>query len=191
MAILLVDGRAVDWASCWTSNRIANQELLLEDVDGDGFVDVAFRAEKGMRGLQDKRQDRRAGDGRIWLYAYRITSKGLQPIFPVKEQVHRLKVENGNANQPVHFQMDGLPDRLFESEMYECVVSATNISKQTVQLTLDQFFPELVHAGGMMRIGSLGKEVSTILPGQTTSGKSFSAWEGTRIGSRCWTSKPK
>ncbi len=47
MAILLVDGRAVDWASCWTSNRIANQELLLEDVDGDGFVDVAFRPKKG------------------------------------------------------------------------------------------------------------------------------------------------
>jgi hypothetical protein len=31
---------------CWTKNRINDQELLLEDVNGDGFVDIAFRASK-------------------------------------------------------------------------------------------------------------------------------------------------
>jgi hypothetical protein len=49
MAVVLKEGRIIDWRSCWTSRRTAliSQDLVLEDVDGDGLVDVSFRMTPG------------------------------------------------------------------------------------------------------------------------------------------------
>src|SRR5262249_3383318 len=92
MAFLLVEKRVVDWASCWTYNRTASQDLQLEDVDGDGFLDVAFRANRGVWGLLDERQHSRPGDQRKWLYAYAITAKGFKSLFPDTARKLRIKV---------------------------------------------------------------------------------------------------
>jgi hypothetical protein len=78
MAFLLIRGRVVDWASCWTYNRTALQEVRLEDVDGDGAVDLAFRARAGFFGLLDRRQHTRPHDKRVWLYAYGDQQQGLR-----------------------------------------------------------------------------------------------------------------
>jgi hypothetical protein len=44
VAFLLSNGRVVDWKACWTYRRTAlqSQTLMIEDVDGDGFMDVAI-----------------------------------------------------------------------------------------------------------------------------------------------------
>jgi hypothetical protein len=84
MAFLLVEGRIVDWASCWTYNRTATHRMLLEDVDGDGCIGLAFRAEEGFWGLADKRRQTLPRDKRTWLYAYAITSAGWRACCPTR-----------------------------------------------------------------------------------------------------------
>jgi hypothetical protein len=118
--------------------------------------------------LQDKRQNRRRGDKRISLAAYSIASKGLKPIFPVKELMHQLKVSLDHKNGPIRFRVAGLPESLPESEMCECTVSATNISKQSVSLPSDWFFPK-TDAESLMLNRSTGDAVKSIQPGQTVS----------------------
>ena len=118
--------------------------------------------------MQDKRQNRRPGDQRIWLAAYSITNKGLKPIFPVKDRTHHLKVSLDDKNGPIRFRIAGLPESLPESEMCECIVSATNISKQPVSLPTDWFFPK-TDAGSQMLNRSTGDPVRSISPGQTVS----------------------
>jgi hypothetical protein len=122
MAFLLVEKRVVDWASCWTYNRTANQDLQLEDVDGDGFLDVAFRASEGWYGLLDKRQHTRPGDKRKWLYAYAITSTGFQSLFPSVDRELKVKLSFDTADPPVKMQVKGLPESLREQQTVECTV---------------------------------------------------------------------
>jgi hypothetical protein len=171
MAILMIDGRAVDWASCWTSNRNARQRLCLEDVDGDGFVDVAFQSMKLRTRLRDRRQNRQPDDKRTWLAAYRVTSQGLERIFPVKERTHRLKMSVDNTKGPIAFHVTGLPESLPESEMVECRVSATNTSQHPVDISADQFYPEFDEGGGLLMGGLSNKSghrpPSSLRPGQT------------------------
>src|SRR5260370_24440018 len=133
MAFLLVEKRVVDWASCWTYNRTANQELQLEDVDGDGFLDVAFRASKGWFGLKDKRQHSRPGDKRKWLYAYAITSTGFQSLFPLDQELKETP-RYDSAGEPVKLEVKGLPKSFRERQMVEYTFSATNTSKKDVAL---------------------------------------------------------
>jgi len=168
MALLLVNGRCVDWASCWTSNRIARQELLLEDVDGDGAPDVAFRASDGFWALQDDRQHRRPNDKRVWLAAYSITSKGFRPIFANKERIHRLKIATDQAAGPLAFRVTGLPESLAESDLCDCTVSVTNTSESPVPLAREHFFPKF-EGGGFTSIRPQSNLPATIQPGQTIS----------------------
>lgn len=70
----------MDCVSCRSCNRSAIQDPQLEDVDGDGLLDVAFRAEDGFWG-KDERMHSRPGDKRKWLYAYAITSRGFRILF--------------------------------------------------------------------------------------------------------------
>ena len=169
MAFLLVDKQVVDWASCWTHNRTANQKLLLEDVDGDGFVDVAFRAEQGWAGLQDERQNRRPGDARIWLAAYSVSSKGLKPIFPVKERVHCVKPWFHTGNLPLQLHVEGLPHSLAESEMCECTVSLKNSSQSIVELAPGWYFPDILSAGSHTSLRWSERTAKEIKPGETVS----------------------
>jgi hypothetical protein len=143
MAFLLVDKRVVDWASCWSNNRIAQQQLLLEDVDGDGILDLAFRASEGWFGLFDKRQHRRPGDKRAWLYAYTITSKGFRSIFPDIDRDRRLKLAYDTGGLPVKLRIDGLPKVLKQYQMYQCTVFATNTSEQEVRIASWPFYFEI------------------------------------------------
>jgi hypothetical protein len=140
MAFLLVDNRVVDWASCWSYNRSASQELLLEDVDGDGFPDVAFRASDGCWGLSDKRQHSRPGDKRNWLYAYAITAKGFQTLFPSTERDLKVKLSYVTVDQPVVLQVKGLPESLRERQMVECTLSVTNTSDKELAMKSGEWF---------------------------------------------------
>jgi hypothetical protein len=167
IAFLLIDKRTVDWASCWTYNRTATQELLLEDVDGDGFLDLAFRAKNGFWGLQDERQHRRPGDARIWLAAYSINSKGLKPIFVNKDRSHHLKPWLHSGNLPVVLRVSGLPQSLPESEMCECTISATNTSKKAVELAPGWFIPEAIPSCGLLVAQVSDRAPEKIGPGGT------------------------
>jgi hypothetical protein len=80
LAFLIVDQQVVDWASCCSSNRDGCPELLIEDVDGDGIKDLAFRAGGGQQ------VHSLPGDKRMWYYAYTITSTGLKSQFPITDR---------------------------------------------------------------------------------------------------------
>ena len=169
MAFLLVGKRVVDWASCWTYNRTATQELLLEDVDGDGFADVAFRASKGWWGLKDKRQHGRPGDERKWLYAYAITAKGFQSLFPNVDRDLNVKLTYDTANQPVRLEARGLPTSFREHQMVECTVSATNTSKQDLAIKPGEWLAlEIEKAGYFMNYGP-PDERTVLKPAETVS----------------------
>jgi hypothetical protein len=169
MAFLLVDNRVVDWVSCWTYNRTAIQELLLEDVDGDGFPDVAFRASDGCWGLLDKRQHSRPGDKRKWLYAYAITAKGFQSLFPNTERDLKVKLACDPADQPVVLQVKGLPEPLRERQLVECTLSVTNTSDKELAIKPGKWFHmDMNKAGYFMMFGSPDKR-SVLKAGETIS----------------------
>jgi hypothetical protein len=159
MAFLLVEKRVVDWASCWSYNRIANQELLLEDVDGDGFPDVAFRASEGCWGLLDDRQHSRPGDKRKWLYAYAITAKGFQSLFPKRERNLQLKLAYDTVGDLVTLKATGLPQSLREYQMVECILTATNKSKKDLPIPPGDgwFTVKIENAGCFMTYGPWDK----------------------------------
>jgi hypothetical protein len=169
MAFLLVRGRVVDWASCWTYNRTAEQEIRLEDVDGDGFPDLAFRASKGWFGLHDKRQHTRPHDKRVWLYAYRMSSKGFESIFPRTDRDLRVRLAYDTAGQPVTLRVEGLPRSLRENRLYDCTVSATNTSKRELVIEAGTWLT--LEAEEASRLdGSAWRERRTVLkPGGTLS----------------------
>jgi hypothetical protein len=167
MAFLLLDGVVVDSASCWTYNRTAEQELLLEDVDGDGFLDLAFRARPGWFGLQDRRRHTRPGDKRTWLYAYAITSTGFRSLFPQTDRELPLKVNTDAAGQPVALKVAGVPRSVREREMFECRVSVTNTSKREVPLQPGEWFSLEVNSGGSFMTYSQPPARRAIKPGET------------------------
>lgn len=169
MAFLLVDKKVIDWASCWTYNRIANQELLLEDVDGDGFPDVAFRASKGWWGLLDKRQHGRPDDERKWLYAYAITAKGFQSLFPNTDHDLRVKMTYDTVNQPIELQVKGLPETLRERQMVECTLSVTNKSDEDLAIDPGKWFSvDMNKAAYFMSFGRQDKR-TVLKPKETVS----------------------
>ena len=139
MAFLLIDQRVVDWASCWTYNRTASQRLLLEDVNDDGFVDVAFRVDRGPWGL-DERAHRRPGDDKAWLYAYSITAKGLQSIFPNMAKQYRLKVVCDASSKDLDLKVVGVPSAATDYQLFEFTVYATNKSERDMAIWPAEWF---------------------------------------------------
>jgi hypothetical protein len=192
IVFLLIDGRALDWASCWIYKRYLGQELRLEDVDGDGLVDVAFRAKPGMHGgPADDRLRRLPGDKREWLAAYKITSTSLKPIFPVRDRVRPLKVVLENAHQPVQFRVVGLPQSIAENEMCEFVVSATNVSQQPLDFSARRLCPQA--EGGGESIGyQQDPSLRSLRPGQTVSQKiTLRACDAKEPATLRWSLQPK
>jgi hypothetical protein len=171
MALLIAAGRVIDWTSCWTHNRTARHELLLEDVDGDGSPDVAFRATAGHWGLCDQRQHRLADDERTWLYAYAITDTGFHSIFPNSERELRAKLSYDAARQPVEMQVTGLPDSFREREMVACRLSVTNTSGRDLAITPGQFFRAEIDGMYLMTSGPPDKR--TLLKAGETVSESF------------------
>jgi hypothetical protein len=169
MAFLLVEKKVIDWASCWSSNRTATQDIQLEDVDKDGFLDLAFRAGEGWFGLLDKRRQTRPGDERTWLYAYAITSKGFQTLFPTTTRLFRLTVEYDLADQPITLRVDGVPKRVREYEMFECTVSAVNTSKQMLPLPPDRWFTLNTVSSGVLMTFDRAHHPSALKPGEQVS----------------------
>jgi hypothetical protein len=168
MALLLVENRVIDWASCWTCNRTANQDLLLEDVDGDGFLDVAFRARDGWFGLKDRRQYSVPGDSRKWLYAYAITTKGFQSLFPRTDHDFKVRVSYHSADQPVKLLIKGLPKFLREHEMVKCTFLATNTSNKDLAIPAEWFKVDSKKACLGMTY-SLSDKKLVLKPGETIS----------------------
>ena len=201
MAFLLFDGRALDWASCWIPNRYLGQELRLEDVDGDGFVDIAFRAKSGWCGGPkddrlrrrpgDKRLHRQPGEERQWLAAYRITGTGLKPIFPVRDRVRPVKTIFENPHQPVRFHVVGLPASIAENEMCEFVVSAANVSQQPLDFSARRLCPQA--EGGGESIGyQQDPSLRSLRPGQTVSQKvTLRACDAKEPATLRWSLRPK
>jgi hypothetical protein len=169
MALLLIDGRTVDWASCWIDTRNGSQELLLEDVDGDGIADIAFRARDVFWGGIAEREQRRPRDERSWLAAYSIASNGLKPIFAKQNRVHHAIRTFGKPSSPLAFRVTGLSGTLVESDLYECTVSVTNVSKAPVASSSVDFFPQFVNCGGSGIGHSFDALPALIQPGQTVS----------------------
>jgi hypothetical protein len=165
MAFLMVDNRVIDWASCWSYNRKATQELMLEDVDGDGSLDLAFRATTGFWG-RDQRIHSRAGDERHWLYAYAITSKGLRSLFPETDRDLPVKLAFDPAGYPVTLRVEGLPKSLREYRLYECTISATNTSKIDLRIKPGEWFA--MDRAGFWIFGQWDKRES-LKPGETVS----------------------
>lgn len=168
MALVIKESRVIDWASCWTYNRSAKQELLLEDVDGDGFSDVAFRATEGFWGLLDKRQDRAAGDERTWLYAYAITAEGFESLFPISERELTFKLSYDPAGQPVELRVEGLPESFRERQMVECRLSVTNTSQRDLAIQPGGWFEADIDGMFLMTYGPPDKR-TVLKAGETVS----------------------
>lgn len=134
MAFLLVERRIIDWASCWSNNRTTHQELQLEDVDSDGFLDVSFRADPVWFEAGEKRLHGFPGDMRKWLYAYAITSKGLRSLFPSTDQELKVIPYLEAVGEPVKLEIKGLPTSVREFQLVECTLMATNTSKQDLPI---------------------------------------------------------
>jgi hypothetical protein len=169
MAFLLVDKRVVDWASCWTYNRTARQKLMLEDVDGDGSADVAFRAREGLWGQSDKRQHRLQGDERKWLYAYAVTADGFQSLFPDTERDLKVNLSYDTADQPVALQVKGLPESLRERQMVECTLSAKNTSDTNVAIEPAEWFSMKIDKAGYFMSTRPPDKRTVLKPGETVS----------------------
>lgn len=170
MAFLLVEKRVVDWASCWTHNRNSNQELLLEDVDGDGFNDVAFRTSKGGFGLTDKRQHGRPGDPRKWLYAYAVTATGFRSLFPETERDLTVRVTYDTAGQPVTLAVKGLSESLRERRLVECTITATNTSNDTLAIKPGQWYwVSTIDSSFFLTYGGPPDQRGVLKPGESVS----------------------
>ncbi|MFL5244486.1 MAG: hypothetical protein ACJ8FY_20495 [Gemmataceae bacterium] len=140
MAFLLVEKRVIDWVSCWTHDRFATQELLLEDVDGDGFQDVAFRPTEVWCRQLNKRLHSCPNSKAKWLYAYGITEKGFESIFPSTDRDMKVKLSYDTVNQPVSLEVKGLPDSLRERQLVQCTITLTNNAKSNVALKAGGWF---------------------------------------------------
>jgi hypothetical protein len=169
MAILLVDKRAVDWASCWTSNRTEHQQLLLQDVDGDGKPDVAFRT-RNWGELIDERLYGRSHDAR-WLYAYRVTSKGFLSLLPNRDREVKMDVSCDTADQPVALQVKGIPETLRERQLVECTLSLTNQSDKELAIEPGKWFAHDEKKNGGIRLMaySVVDRRVALKPGETVS----------------------
>jgi hypothetical protein len=170
MAFLLVERHVIDWVSCWTYNRIANHELLLEDVDGNGFQDVAFRASDGWWGAKDKRIHSRPGERRKWLYAYAITSKGFRSLFPETDGLFTPKLSYETTGQQVTLEAKGLSKSLREYQMAECEVLATNTSTKNLPIEPTKWFDvETDETSGYFMTYGPPDQRTLLKPGETVS----------------------
>jgi len=169
MAFLLDEKRVIDWVSCWTYDRTAKQELLLEDVDGDGFQDVAFRASEGWCGLKDKRQHSRPNSKAKWLYAYAITEKGFQSIFPSTDRDMKVKLSYDTVNQPVSLEVKGLPDSLRERRLVECTITLTNNSKRNLAVKPGEWFTVETGNANWSMVYTISDKRDLLRPGESVS----------------------
>lgn len=151
LAFVTVENRVIDWASCWTSTRSARQKLQLEDVDKDGFLDVAFQADKGFFGLRDQRVHSRPGVEGKWFYAYSLSGQGFQSLFPSTTREVTVRVSYDTANQPVTLEVKDLPKLLRVYQLIECTITATNTTENNLALNPDGWFAlESKHGGYVM-----------------------------------------
>ncbi len=169
MAFLLVGDRVVDWASCLSHNRIARHEPRLEDVDGDGAVDLAFRAYSGFWGLSDERCHERPGDKRKWLYAYAITSTGFKSLFPETDKELHVTSSFDTVGQPVKLCVEGLPEQIREHRMLECTISATNTSNHDIAIEPGRWASVTFGSGGTAWSFTGKDKRAALKPGQTIS----------------------
>jgi hypothetical protein len=170
MAFLLVDKRVVDCVSCWTYSRTANQSIQLEDVDGDGHLDLAFRYKAGWWGAVDARKHQRPGDKRRWLYAYTITSTGFRSLFPETDRDLRIKLAYDPAGEPVKLRVEGLPEKVREYRMFSCIVSATNTSKHDLCIDPDEWFQLMTGKDvGWLMVYGTAAQVTRLRSGEAVS----------------------
>jgi hypothetical protein len=172
MAVIATNGRIIDWRSCWTSRRTAlvSQDLILEDVDGDGSLDIAFRRTAGSDVTPDRTRHTRPADQRAWWQAFAITSNGLRALFPHAACVRRLNVEYKKSNDPVKLEVSGVPKSVGPNDMFSCVIKATNTAERDLPILAASWFQLEVRpaCGYIVEYGEAHGQ-ATLKPGEAVS----------------------
>jgi hypothetical protein len=82
-ALLIVADRCISAKGFSTSTRQVHQFVCLEDLDHDGFVDIAFQDKYDGLGRWRSAQEivgQLSGDPRLWVGAYKIESDGFKSL---------------------------------------------------------------------------------------------------------------
>jgi hypothetical protein len=183
MTFLVVDGQVVDWKSCLTYNRFAQQDVQVEDVDGDGYPDLSFRYNRGWFGWMDERKHTLPGDDRIWLYAYRIESDGFKSIFPEADKRASLITVIDTPEHGIDMSISGLPEEIVEHRMYQGEITICNNTDKVLGLYPRRWFklePAFVTCSC--------PEENSLQPGEKFSQKlivAFEDFEGSQITLKC------
>jgi hypothetical protein len=139
---------------------------MLEDVDKDGFADLTFRL-RWAWGKDDPRKKMLKGDDREWLYAYRITPKGLDSIFPLTDKTRKLSAVIKPASQDVRVWVSELPGSIRENQMIRFTVHAENRSQQAVPISEDLWFTLKAEGVSYGYTSNQSNPKQSLLPGET------------------------
>jgi hypothetical protein len=164
MAFLLVNDRLVDWASCWDSTRNGSAKVVLQDVDGDGVKDVAFRSTSGMTfGAGGAPHD---ASGR-WVYTYAITDNGFRCIYSRSECELPFSVKLDPRGNNIALEAYGQPSTVRDQHTVRFTVTATNVTAEPLRLPPDWLDVQSSHLG--WERAERGEHAMLLQPGSTVS----------------------
>jgi hypothetical protein len=154
VAYLFVDAQIVDSAMCWSYNRLPKCKLLLEDVNGDGSLDVVCRS----------------GDNRSYLLECEITSRGFESIYPKTDGAHSIKISYVTDDKRMTLQSIVAPKAEHGYQLLDCTLSAKNISSKNVAIEPGNWYRVTIESASYSSLQKSETDKRTILkPGETIS----------------------